>query len=346
MGLFSKGSRDNSGAGTVDDSWIRTSALVIAADAPPEGAPRRGSYSQGTLQVFVDGPNLGRRTLSMPLPYADDHWVVAGMQVPIAIDPAHPETFQVDWPAVPSMRQQAQSNHPALADPFGASRQIAAAVGITPSAKTAARIVRFQAAVAAAATKPAGPGRLRAVAMTATIRGRLVSSGDADGGATRSGVTVTQNSAAVLSVAVPGRAPYAVYLPKFKFSRKHLAIPGEPMPALVDAADPGDVEILWDEMPALGDQIASRMADAARANQEFQSALGQQFQAAAAQAMSTPPPPAGMPAPTGLPPQARQLMIDNLRRSLLYVTDPAQRQLMLDQYRAMGLDLTREELGL
>jgi hypothetical protein len=47
----------------------------------------------------------------------------------------------------------------------------------------------------------------------------------------------------------------------------------------------------------------------------------------------------------GLPPQARQIMIENLRCSLQYVTSPRQRQMMLDQYRAMGIDLTPEELG-
>jgi hypothetical protein len=68
-----------------------------------------------------------------------------------------------------------------------------------------------------------------------------------------------------------------------------------------------------------------------------------QYQAATDQAMANP---AAFGTPTGMPPAARQMLIDNLKRSLAYVTDPAQRQLMLDQYRTMGLDITPEELGL
>ena len=211
--------------------------------------------------MLVDAPNIGRRKLSAPLRYADTHWLAAGMEVPVAIDPAHPDTFEVDWPAVPTMQQQAEANHPALADPFAASRRIAAAIGITPSVRTAAHLERFQAAVAEAGSKPTPPGRLRAVAMTVTIRGRFYSGDNGDGTSSGSGVSYTMNSAAVLSVALPGQPPYAVYVPKFKFARKHLAIPAEPMPALVAAGDPRDVEIRWDEMPGLGDQIAARMAD-------------------------------------------------------------------------------------
>jgi hypothetical protein len=39
-------------------------------------------------------------------------------------------------------------------------------------------------------------------------------------------------------------------------------------------------------------------------------------------------------------------MVENLKRSLLYVPNPAQRQRVLDQYRAMGVVVTPEELGL
>ena len=95
--------------------------------------------------------------------------------------------------------------------------------------------------------------------MTATIRGRFSSSDGSDGGSSGSGVSYTENSAAVLSVAVPGRAPYAVYVPKFKIPRKRLSIPGEPIPVLVSASDPRDVDLRWDEMPSLGDQVAARM---------------------------------------------------------------------------------------
>jgi hypothetical protein len=39
------------------------------------------------------------------------------------------------------------------------------------------------------------------------------------------------------------------------------------------------------------------------------------------------------------------MMIDNLKRNLAYINDPAQRQMLLDQYRAMGIDITPGELS-
>jgi hypothetical protein len=383
MGLFKRTTEES-----IDPSWARVNGLVIKADAPPQGAPRFGPHSHGTIVVLADVPMHGQRQLSGTFRYAEEHWVVPAMDVPIAINPAaigpaaigpaaidsaRSDTFVVDWQAVPSMQQQVASNHPALADPFVASRRIAAAIGITPSEKTASQSERFQAAAAAAATKPAPAGRVRGVAMTVSVRGHYYASGsgggDGDGGSTGSGVGLTESSAAVLSVAVPGRAPYAVYVPKFKIPRKRISIPGEAMPVLVSATDPGEVEIVWDEMPGLGDQIAAKMADSMRSNSQLAAGLAAQFQAAQAQAMANYPPPppgtaatpaayppaaypAGIPGaqipgftPAGLPPQARQMLVDNLKRSLLYVTDPAQRQLVLNQYRAMGIEVTPEELG-
>lgn len=336
MGLFN---RKSTGA-SIDPAWRRAVALVISADAPPEGGPLQRPYGQGVLQVFVETPEWGRRTLSGPLRFADEHWVVPGVELPIAIDPARPELFAVDWPAVPTMQQLAAANHPALADPFGAARRIAATVGVTPSAATAARQDRFHRAVAAAATRPAPPGRFPAVAMTVTIRGRMSSDSDGEGG---SGTSLLANpsSAAVLSVSRPGQPPYAVYQPRFAVPRRKRVLPGEPMPATVSATDPSDVDISWAELPGLDDQISARVADAASANAATSAALAQQWQAMTAQAVNAPAAGAG----TGLSPQARQLLVDNLRRSLLYVTDPAQRELMLQQYRTMGLDITREELG-
>jgi hypothetical protein len=45
-----------------------------------------------------------------------------------------------------------------------------------------------------------------------------------------------------------------------------------------------------------------------------------------------------------LAPQMREMMIDNLRRTLRYVADPAQRRMILDQYRALGMDIDGEGL--
>ena len=345
MGLFDK--RKSEGPGAELRSSVN--ALVLTADAPPRGAPPFGPQSHGTIKAIVPGPGGRNRTLESTFKYAEDHWLAAGMDVPVFLDPDHPDSFEVDWESVPSMKQQAEANHPALADPFVASRRLAKTLGITPSEKTAAQYERFQKAVTDAAAEPAPAGQIRAVAMIATARGRYDSgdTGDAStgGGGSHPGVGLTSASEAVLSVAVPGRAPYAVYVQKFKVPRKHLSIPGEPIPATVSASDPQKVDILWNEAPGLMDQVAARMADSARATSTVQEGMMAQYQAVADQAMANPAAAAAS-APSGMPPAARQMLIDNLKRSLAYVTDPAQRQLMLDQYRTMGLDITPEELGL
>ena len=338
MGLFDKRAK-------IDDSAPRSTAVVLAADAPPQGAPSHGRDSQGSIRILVDTPAGANQQLSGTFTYADDHWLATGMDAPVVLDRAHPDTFEVDWAAVPSMQQQVAANHPALADPFAASRRIAGLLRITPSEKTASQYERLQKAVAEAGTKPAPAGRLRAVAIMVTVRGRYSSSdgGDADGGGpTHTSVSLLSNSPAVLSVSIPGEQPYAVYLPKFKVPKSHLTLPGEPMPAAVSANDRQDVEILWSEMAGLGDQIAARISDTARAGDQFEAAMGEQVKAATAAAAA---PGAPMPG-AGMPPAMRQMMIDNLKRSLSSVPDPVMRQQMLDQYRTMGLDITPEELGL
>ncbi|MEO6533403.1 MAG: hypothetical protein ABIO06_07495 [Pseudolysinimonas sp.] len=338
MGLFSKKS-----ASEQDESRERTTALVVSADAPPLGAPFSGSYAHGTIRVVVDTPAAPHRQLTATFRYADDHWLVAGMDVPILLDPLHPDSFEVDWANVPTMQQQVEANNPAIADPFAASRRVAQALGITPSEKTAAQYERFQKAVAEAGSKPAPVGARRAVATLASVRGRFESSGDDDGGATRSGVSLMRDSPAVLSVVVPGEPPYAAYLSKFKVPRNHLVIPGDPMEVLVTTADPQGVEILWADMPGVGEQIAARMGDATSANAKLLAAMSEQMQAATAAATAAP---AGTPmAATGMPPQMRQMLVDTLKRSLINVNDPARRQQMLDQYKAMGLEITPEELN-
>jgi hypothetical protein len=358
MGLFSRKTSD----AVIDPSWMRATGLVIQADAPPQSAPSHGPDSQGRIRAVIDIPSQGRRQLHAVFTFADAHWVAPGMQVPVAIDPARPDTFVVDWAAVPPMRQQAEASHPALADPFAASRGNAAALGITPSEKTAAVYERLQRMVAEAAAKPAPPGQQRAVAVVATIRGRFWDGSDPDGGSSSGrGVTLNMNSEAVLSVAVPGRSPYAVYVPKFKFPRKHPSVPGEPLPALVATTDPQDITIVWDEVPGIDEFIATRMADSAQAHGRETAALRAQFEDAQAAALARagyPQPGApmpgmpapgiptpGMPAPGMMPPEMRAMMVANLKRAMQAMPNAAQRQMVLDQYRRMGLEITQEELG-
>ena len=344
MGLFGNRKASEPASDPADGNRPRATALVIMADAPPQGAPRSGTYSQGSIRIVVDTPSAPHRQLSGTFPYADDHWLVAGMDAPVLLDPLQPDSFEVDWANVPTMQEQVAANNPAIADPFAAARRIGEAIGLTPNEKTASQYERFQKAVADAAGKPAPAGSLRGVAILASVRGRFESGDDGDeGGATRTAVSLTSNSPAVLSVALPGEAPYAAYLPKFKIPHRHLLIPGEPMDVLVKAADRQDVEILWSELAGLADQVAARASDSVQANNKLVAAMSEQIQAATAAATATPgtTPMAG----TGVPPAMRQMLVDNLKRSLMNVSDPAKRQLVLDQYKAMGVEISPEELG-
>ena len=119
-------------------------------------------------------------------------------------------------------------------------------------------------------------------------------------------------------------------------------LPGEPMAALVNAADRQDVEILWSEIAGLGDQIAGRISDSLSASNKLDASMKQAVEAATTQATTAGAPMAG----AGMSGDVRQMMIDNLKRSLVSIPDPAQRKQVLDQYRVMGLDITPEELGL
>ena len=343
MGLFGNRKASEPASDSADENRPRATALVITADAPPQGAPRSGSYSQGSIRIVVDTSAAPHRQLSGTFHFADDHWLVAGMDAPVFLDPLQPDAFEIDWANVPTMQEQVAANNPAIADPFAAARRIGEAIGLTPNEKTASQYERFQKAVADAAGKPAPAGALRAVAILASVRGRFESGDDGDdGGATRTSVSLMSNSPAVLSVAIPGQAPYAAYLPKFKVPRNHTLIPGEPMDVLVKSADRQDVEILWSELAGIGDQIAARASDTVKANSKLVAAMSEQIEAATAAATANPGAPM---AGTGVPPAMRQMLVDNLKRSLMNVNDPAKRQLVLDQYKAMGVEISPEELG-
>ena len=318
MGFFRKGH------GTDGERSATATGLVIEAPAPPEGGPRLGPGAHATARVQADLGSASR-LFDVKLRMSDEHWLALGMEVALRFDPAHPSSVEIDWERMPSMEARATANDPALADPVGARRKVAHALGLTPADTGSSRIERFERALERAAEQFAPPGRVRAVVLIATIRGRRRIVGDDPQGAgpTHDQVTYRRPSAAVLAVNVPGRAPYSVYVPQFKIEADLLEPLWMPLPALVDAGDPRDVEILWDEVPSHEAQLADRISgshatQAARVSQadEIRAQIGQ-----------------------GLAPQVRQLAADNAKRALQYVQDPKMRKMLIDQYRAAGIDV-------
>jgi hypothetical protein len=314
---------------------LRATALVVEAHAPPQGAPPFGRGSHGTLRVLVDNGS-GPASLSATFKYAEDRWLVPGMEVAVTIDSARPDHFEVDWGAVPSMSDRVAANDPTLADPIGARRRVAEALGLTQADTGSARSERFNEAMGKAAQTPAPAGTRRAVVLVATIRGRFWS--EEHGG---HGVTLERNSAAVLAVHVPGKAPYAVLARKFKFPHLQADVTGAGLPALVSDSDPNDVKVLWDELPTLGSQLGTRMSDSlARASQTTE--MEEQISGALGQAGTDSQGPTAAPgaaAADSLAPQMRQLAVDNAKRTLQFVQDPAQRKMLIEQYRAAGIVL-------
>jgi hypothetical protein len=264
----------------------------------------------------------GRRLYDGKIRMTEAHWLVPGMDLVVTPDPNHPDRFEVDWDSVPSMEDRAAANDPALADPVAARRKVAHALGLTQADTGTDRTERVQRAIEQAGSQPAPAGKLRAVVLIATIRGRRRVVGDPDNAATHDQVTYKRASAAVLAVNVPGRAPYALYAPRFKCEVDLLEPLWMPLPALVSALDPADVEILWSEVPANDAQLADRIAGSLAAQQ----ARAAQVDAFARQAL----PDAS---------QMQQLAADNAKRTLQYVRDPAMRKMLIDQYRAAGIDV-------
>ena len=349
---------------------LRRPALVTHVEAPPQGAPHHGALSRGNIRVMVD---LGSAPVEIAgtFRFADDHWLVRGMDVIVLVDPARPTEFDVDWTSVASMSDRVAANHPALADPFAAGRRVAQALGLTREDTGTRRQDRFAELMTAAAAAPPVAGKLRAVVLIATIRGRMEIGGSEPGPSTTE-ITVHRNSEAVLAVNIPGRPPYAVFVRNFKFPRRQSDMTGGGLPALVSATNPNDVEVEWDDLPSVAAQLADRMSASMSAAQDRmarQQSIGAQIMAAMPPHHSREPedsapayPPAG-PATTAYPtaafggsvpsagpgfaalaPQMREMMIDNLRRTLRYVSDPAQRRMILDQYRALGVDIDTEGL--
>lgn len=221
---------------------------------------------------------------------------------------------------------------------------MAHALGLTKVDTGTARQDAFAARMLAAERTPAPPGKTRAVVMVVTTRGRFEAGGGTDGGPSESDITFSSNSAAVLSVNVPGRPPYAVFVPKFKFARGRQDLSRGGLPALVSMQDRNDIEIQWDEVPSIESQVAERMAASMATAQQRTAeatALGDQISAAVAAGTSGADVKAGVAA---MAPQMRQLAIDNLKRSLRYVSDPSMRQQMINQYRAVGIVLTDDDL--
>ncbi len=336
MGFFKRG-----GGGLADSGATRTAALVVAADQRPEG----GGPSTGVVRVLVDRGSR-QRVLEAELHLDRERWLVPGMHVDVVLSPDGTK-FDVDWDRVPPIEERVAANDLTLADPAGAAREVAHALGYTQADTGTSRAEHFEAALQEAARQTPPPGKVRAVVVVVAMRGAMggASGPDLIGG---SEVSFQLRSAAVLSVNVPGRAPYAVYLRKFRFPRKSRTdYTGAGYPALVSESNPSDIEVLWDEVPSVQSQLSDRIASSRALAESRQAAMAEQLrqglgQAGADAAGGGMSPEGGAAFAGAMAPEMRKLAADGARRALQYVQDPAMRKMLIDQYRAAGIEVPED----
>jgi hypothetical protein len=228
-------------------SKVHTTGLVVGTTDPVDNKLRLGNRHGGWVRVIADAGGdhvnaVGRFDLT------ENRWLVVGMEIPVRVDPEKPGGFEIDWDTIPSMEERVAANDPTLADPIGAHKRAREALLVASGAAenpVDTTSERFEKAMKYAAEQPAPAGKTWAIvhvaAITTTVRTAEYS--------TEHQISKKQVSTgkrkAVLSVNVPGHAPYAVLQRKFKRPR---GMAGLIVPALVSLSDPTDVEVLWDEL--------------------------------------------------------------------------------------------------
>jgi hypothetical protein len=342
-------------------------ALVVEADDPLDNlaearlrtvrwvGPTAGPESLGVVRILIDGdpPIYVARGFELDR----DHWPVVGMQLPVSIDSADPESFAILWDEVPSMSQRAEANDPTLADPAGTLTRTMKAVmaagvvgsGIaTPPLDAGAEAVaaqalavemhndeyqpdHFQESMDKAAKAPAPAGRIRAVV--------LIAASEATDNQLRGDSVIYVKDRhgihqAVLAVNVPGRSPYAVFVDKFKHPDGKGGLLGAGLPALVSTSDPNDVEVLWDELLSVRKQDR-QTRDAALEDRDARLA---QFRERASEVASGPTAAPPMPGTPQIPAEAREQMIRNAQIAMRSVP-PAMRATLIEQYKLAGITI-------
>jgi hypothetical protein len=370
--------KKDDGAGTQ-----QMTALVVEADDPLDNRVKVGKSTQGTVRILID-TKPAATYVARSFKLDRDHWPIRGMELPVLIDPAKPDQFEIDWEQVPSIEERAAANDPTLADPRGTKKKtmetliasgaagpgadVQGWTGATPDipqdvrqvvvAAQAAEVKKgeqsgmadhFQESLDKAAQEPAPAGKTRAVALISASEATLRQEGGGDDGTGSHNVRSRQGKHdAVLAVNVPGQEPYAVFISKFKHPRGKGSPVGAGLPALVSSSDPRDVEVLWDELLSVKDQAQKTKAEAMQTASDRMADATKQMNQAFQQA--GPPPPGAAPAPGAagmpqMPANMQAMMAENAKKALEFAKDPATRKLLIQQYRAAGIEIDEEDAG-
>jgi hypothetical protein len=338
----------------------RMNALVVEAESPLDNLLTLGKQGHGTVRILIgSGPEQIYTAGSFKLDH--DHWLVPGMEIPVLIDRAAPQDFEIVWDEIPSMRDLAAQSPPFLADPIGTQRKLAGLVTSATSAvptdsmpaelADAVRQTQQQSGqlpdtleqqLAQAESETAPAGKQPAVVLIATAVATLIREDQGDmPGSGRNVRTSQGHHDTVLAVNVPGQQPYAVFKEKLKHPRREGAALTAGIPALVSLSDPSDVEVLWDRAEAAGAaKLDQRLASAEQQMQQALTGQGEpsqleQAMLKAQQEAIKGGPPAATP---GANPQMREMMIQNAKLALS--SAPANmRPMLIQQYRMAGIEI-------
>lgn len=324
---FGLGHHDEA-ADTPPAKGVPATALVTATQEPLDNLNAGRADNLAQTQVLIQtgsAPILGYRGL----PLDADHWITAGMSVPVIVNPSEPNGYVIDWASVPSIRDRVASGESSLVDPIGARLKVwdaLAAAGfhepdldqVAPQslqmemtamrAQLAAEPDAFARQLSGLAGLAAPADCERALVQIATTTARWDSRRDTE----MRFRDIHGLHTAVLSVTVPGRAPYAVLVENFDHQERQWDDNNPGLPAIVSTTDPTSVRVLWEELAK----------------------PGQPLPAAAPATAAAPQPTSGF-VPTG---DAKSLMAANAK-AMIERMPPASRPAMIGYYKTMGIDL-------
>jgi hypothetical protein len=351
-------------------------ALVVDTRPPLDNGFWNHKALPGLVHVLVDA--------QPPIYVANrffldrDHWLVRGMRLPVAIDPAAPENFEIRWEQVPSIEQRAAAGDPTLADPLGTKKRTMQALIGSGAAGGAV------AALQAAGNQPIAFTRgavdrpeMRAAFIEAQMKDVQLGGWDqvlgqfdqmvrdarapAPAGKVRA-VAVEATSAATLKIQADNDGHGARHM-NFERHGKHdrvlaINVPGQaPYAVFKEAFDipSGKAGSLHGGMPALV-SVADRADVEIPWDQMISSKKANRQAKAAAKQRNADPMPAVMgqveqwrqqhdvaaPPTPGSPVDWQAVAAQNAKATLARVTDPQMRQTLIAQYRAAGVQIDED----
>jgi hypothetical protein len=258
---------------------MKVTAMVCRAGLRPLNVSLPG-YADWTTVVTDIGNGPVRITSKVTLDR--DRWLLPGSQIAIDLAPervGEERSYTIDWDSVPPIRDRVAANDPVVSEPRAAMAAAEDALATSgriramppgkiylprssPPSDLKAWTSSCDEAIAAIGALPARPGMVRVVAIVVGLRllmrhenRDIFDNRPPEDNNFRQGTLYRRpigGTEATFALVAPGRAPRAVFVPKFTAPRaKDVSV--QPtiypfLPAMVAADGSGSVEFLWDEV--------------------------------------------------------------------------------------------------